>query len=107
MQTIGSATALGALPEERGAHIAACVTDGQQGSLGMGGAQPGSIRLDGLHAFLWKREPALPGKTPAAFMSTTIAQHHTVFLDILAIAGMDWLETLQEVSIDENLYSFK
>src|SRR5262249_43434899 len=87
MQPIGRAVGLGERPGGRGAHITAGVPDGQRGYLGSGGAQPGGIGVEGLELRRWKREPALAGHTPAAFMLPTIAQHHMVFLDSRATAS--------------------
>jgi len=87
MQTIGHARGLGEGPGGRGAHLAASGMDSQRGRLGSGDAQPGRVRVQGLEACLGKREPALLGTTPAAFMLPTIAQHHTGFLESRAITG--------------------
>jgi len=97
MQPMGRAVGLGERPGGRGAPFAAGVTDGQRGCLGIGGAQPGGIGVDGLDLRRWKRDPALAGHTPAAFMSPTIAQHHTGFLDSRATASRDGVELLREV----------
>ena len=79
-QPIGSAIGRGARLEGCGTRIAARVHACQRVRLRSDRAQPSSIRFEGLEAFLWKRDPALLGKTPAATMPTTITQHHTIFL---------------------------
>ena len=79
-QPIGSARGRGARLEGCETRIAARVHACQRVRLRSDRAQPGSIRFEGLEAFLWKRDPALLGKTPAATMQTTITQHHTIFL---------------------------
>jgi hypothetical protein len=95
MPPMGHARGWGERPGGRGTHIAVGVTDGQRGCLRSGGAQPGRRGVEGLHVCRGKRDPALLGKTPAAFMSPTIAQHHTVFLESGATAGRKWCERLR------------
>lgn len=79
-QPIGSARGRGARLEGGGTRIAARFHACQSVRLRSDRKQPGRIRFKGLEAFLWKRGPALLGKTPAAAMQTTITQHHTIVL---------------------------
>ena len=84
---MGRAGGGGAPPGERG-HIAQSLSGGPRGCLGIGGPAARPPERGEPAGGLGKGEPALRGKTPAAFMSPTIAQYHTGFLESRATGGM-------------------